>query len=91
MFFLSKLRVEFMVALLLNHEFKKYWLKLSIAEKESLLSVAKNFVELKEDEKDISLEKYNSEIDEAMRRMDNDEFYTHEQGVQKLKRQLNGK
>jgi hypothetical protein len=80
-----------MVALLLNHEFKKYWLKLSIAEKESSLPVAKNFVELKEDEKDISLEKYNSEIDEAMRRMGNDEFYTHEQGVQILKRQLNGK
>jgi hypothetical protein len=33
----------------LDHEFMQYWLKLSIVQKESLLNVAKNFVDLKED------------------------------------------
>lgn len=33
----------------LDNEFMQYWLKLSLGQKESLLSVAKNFVGLKED------------------------------------------
>jgi hypothetical protein len=33
----------------LDNEFMKYWLKLSLVQKESLLSVAKNFVGLKDD------------------------------------------
>ena len=36
----------------LDHEFMEYWLKLSFVQKESLLSVAKNFVQLT-DESDI--------------------------------------
>jgi hypothetical protein len=80
-----------MEALSLDNEFMKYWLKLSQPEKESLLSVAKNFVELKEDTGQISIEQYNKEIDEAMARMDNDEFYTHQQAVQISKSRLNGK
>jgi len=80
-----------MGALPLDNEFMQYWLKLSLPEKESLLSVAKHFVELKEDAGHISIEEYNKEIDEAMARMDNDEFYTHEQAVQISKSLLNGK
>lgn len=37
----------------LDNEFLKYWLKLSVAEKESLLTVAKNYVQLKESEEDV--------------------------------------
>ena len=71
-----------MITLPLDNEFMEYWLKLSLPEKESLLSVAKNFVELKKDIGRISIEQYNKELDEAMDRMDNNEFYTHEQAVQ---------
>jgi len=38
-----------MTAPLLDNEFMKYWSKLTIVEKESLLSVAKNYVQLKEE------------------------------------------
>ncbi|MEO8961901.1 MAG: hypothetical protein ABI325_08475 [Ginsengibacter sp.] len=80
-----------MVALPLDKEFMEYWLKLSLPEKETLLSVAKIFVELKKDLGRISIEQYNKELDEAMTRMDNDEFYTQEQAVQISKSRLNGK
>lgn len=80
-----------MVALPLDNEFMEYWIELSLPEKESLLSVAKNFVELKKDIGRISIEQYNKELDEAMTRMDNDEFYTQEQAVQISKSRLNGK
>jgi hypothetical protein len=80
-----------MAALQLDNEFMECWMKLSQPEKRSLLSAAKNFIELKEETGHISIEQYNKEIDEAMARMDNDEFYTHEQAVQILEKQLNGK
>ena len=38
---------------LLDNEFMKYWSKLSVVEKESLLSVAKNYVQSKLEESDI--------------------------------------
>jgi hypothetical protein len=37
---------------LLDNEFMKYWSKLTLVEKESLLSVAKNYVQLKGEEYD---------------------------------------
>jgi hypothetical protein len=80
-----------MGALPLDSEFMEYWLKLSMPEKESLLTVAKHFVELKEDAGQISVEQYNKEIEEAMTRMDNGEFYTHDQAVKKSEKWLNGK
>jgi len=36
----------------LDTEFQEYWAKLSVVEKESLLTVAKNYVELKQEEED---------------------------------------
>jgi hypothetical protein len=41
----------------LDTEFMQYWLKLSLVQKESLLSVAKNFVGLKDDSDVINLRK----------------------------------
>jgi hypothetical protein len=38
---------------LLDNEFMKYWSKLSVVEKESLLIVAKNYVQSKLEESDI--------------------------------------
>lgn len=80
-----------MAALPLDNEFMEYWIELSLSEKKSLLSAAKNFVERKKDTGHISIEQYNKELDEAMARMDNGEFYTHEQAVQISKSRLNGK
>ena len=39
---------------LLDNEFLQYWSKLSAVEKESLLTVARNYVQAKHDESDIS-------------------------------------
>ena len=71
----------------LEQEFDQYWSKLSIVEKESLLAVAKNYVQLK-DENDtdrVSIEEYNKEIDEAVARVEAGEFYTHEEVVKMSK------
>ena len=65
----------------LEQEFDQYWSKLNIVEKESLLAVAKNYVQLKDNTDSISIEQYNKEIDEAMARIDAGEFYTHEEVV----------
>ena len=67
----------------------QYWLKLSSPEKESLLSVAKHFVELKQDADSISIELYNTEIDEAMARMDKAGSFTHGEAVRISKSRLN--
>ena len=40
----------------LENDFMKYWSMLSLVEKESLLTVARNCVELKEGDKHISIE-----------------------------------
>ena len=80
-----------MGARLLDNEFNQYWLKLSSKEKESLLTVAKHFVELKEESGAVSLEEYNREIDEEMNRMENGEFITHEEAVKTSQKWVNGK
>jgi hypothetical protein len=80
-----------MEAISIDNEFGKYWTLLSVNEKKSLLSVAKNYVELKEDTGPINLDQYNKEIEEAMQRMDKGEFYTHEEVVHMSKSWLNDK
>lgn len=74
--------------LLLDNEFIQYWLKLSSPEKESLLMIARNFVELKED---TSFEQYNKEMDEAMKQMDKGEFISHDEIVKISKSWLNAR
>ena len=71
----------------LKQEFDQYWSKLSIVEKETLLAMAKNYVQLK-DENDtdrVSIEEYNKEIDKAVARVEAGEFYTHEEVVKMSK------
>ena len=75
----------------LEGEFHECWSKLTPAEKESLLIVARNYVHLKEDNSQISLKQYNEEIDEAMKQIDEGEFYTHEEVVKASENWLNGK
>jgi hypothetical protein len=75
----------------LDKDFLQYWMRLSVVEKQSLFQVAKHYVELKDDTAPISVEQYNTEIDEAMKRMDAGEFYTHDQVKEMSKGWLNGK
>ena len=75
----------------LEQEFDQYWGKLSLVEKESLLAVAKNYIQLKDECGRISIDQYNKEIDEAMAQIDAGEFYTHEEVVEMSKTWLNGK
>ena len=75
----------------LEQEFDQYWSKLNIVEKESLLAVAKKYVQLKDNTDSISIEQYNKEIDEAMARIDAGEFYTHEEVVDMSKTWTSGK
>ncbi len=62
----------------IDTEIQKYLPLLGNEEKQSLLSVIKSFLNLKKEEIGISVEQYNKEIDEAMARMNNGEFTTHE-------------
>ena len=75
----------------LDKDFLQYWMRLSIVEKQSLLQVAKNYVELIDDTAPISIEQYNSEIDAAMKRMDAGEFFAHEDVIEMSKGWLHGK
>jgi predicted transcriptional regulator len=70
----------------IQQEFDHYWQELSVVEKESLLAVAKNYVQLKVDDRErISIEQYNKEIDEAVARVEAGEFYTHDEVVKMSK------
>ena len=75
----------------LDTEFNQYWLLLSSVEKQSLLSVAKHYVELKEDVAPITIEQYNQELEAAMTRIDNGQFVTHDQVKAQSQNWLNGK
>ena len=74
----------------LDQNFMELWTKLNDMEKESLVNVAKNYIHLKDEQGRISIEQYNQELDEAMKRMDEGEFYTHEQVVSLSKNWVNG-
>ena len=69
-----------MVASFLDNEFLHYWSKLTVVQKESLLNVIKSFAPSAER---ISVEQYNTEINEAVVRVQNGEFYTQEE-VEKM-------
>lgn len=80
-----------MAAQSLDNDFMKYWSMLTPVEKESLLTVAKNYVQLKDDNTHISIEQYNKEIEEAVERVQGGEFYTHEEIVEMSKDWINEK
>ena len=62
----------------LAKEFMAYSLRLAPVEKESLLHVAKNYVQLKEGSERISIEQYNKEIDEALEQAAAGNYVTQE-------------
>lgn len=80
-----------MGAPLLDTEFQQYWLKLSTAEKRSLLFVARQYVELKGEANPAALEAYNNELEAAMQEIDEGQFYTHDEVTRQSQSWLNGK
>jgi len=69
----------------------QHWLKLTMPEKRFLLSVVKNYVQLKEELLPISIEEYNKEINEAMKSINSGAFCTHQQVEEISKGWLNSK
>jgi hypothetical protein len=68
-----------MASVSLDTEIKKYLPLLGNEEKISLLTVIKSFLHLKkENAGNIDTEQYNKDIDDAMARIDNGHFTSHE-------------
>lgn len=65
-----------MGATLLEKELLQYWSQLTIEQQESILGMIKSFVQPGDS---TTIEQYNKEIDEAMKRIDAGEFYTQEE------------
>ncbi len=57
-------------------EFERYWSKLTLIQKESILSVIKSFAANGDS---VTIKQYNNEIDDAVSRVEEGEFYTHEE------------
>jgi hypothetical protein len=68
----------------LERELLQYILQLDEAEKKSVLQMLKTFLKGREKKVPrISIEQYNKEIDEAVARVEEGEYYTHEE-VQRM-------
>jgi hypothetical protein len=66
----------------LDSQLQQYWPSLGKEQKQSILSVIKSFLKLKDASQPserITVEQYNKELDEAVARMDAGEFYTQEE------------
>lgn len=66
----------------LDNEFMQYWSKLTVVQKQSLLSVIKSFAQ---PEGRISLKQYNQEIQEAEAEFENGDYITHEEMIRQIK------
>ena len=78
-FWIKFVKNESMGARSLDNEFNKYWALLTPVQKESLLSVIKSFVHSDQD----TIEQYNKEIDDAVSRVEEGQYYTQEE-VEKM-------
>ena len=71
-----------MASMSLDKQIINYLPQLDINEKESLLSVIKSFLKIKDSSNpngSINVKEYNRELDEALARMDSGEFHTMEE------------
>ncbi len=62
----------------LKHEILEYWPLLDSDEQKSILGVVKSFLKLKNNTKRISTAQYTQELDDAIARIENGEFTTHD-------------
>lgn len=76
----------------IDKELLRYFSQLDEAQKKSLLEMLKTFLGSETQEKEqTNIEEYNRELEEAMKRIDAGEFYTHEEVVEMSKAWLNEK
>jgi predicted transcriptional regulator len=68
-----------MGAIPLQKEFLEILPKLSEGEQESLLTIARNYLHLRQESVPIDVEQYNLEIDESMKEMDAGEVISQEE------------
>lgn len=66
------------MAQVLDKEIHRYWDLLNTTQKKSILSMIKSFLQPAEKGSPISIEQYNKELDEAMKRINEGKFITHE-------------
>lgn len=71
-----------MAAPTLDNEFMQYWSRLTVVQKQSLLSVIKSFAQAGER---ITIEQYNKEIEEAETEFENGDFISHEEMLRQMK------
>ena len=79
-----------MGAPLLDHQFMQYWAQLSQPQKQSLLSVAKNYIDTMQENGPVSTEQYNKEISDSMSQIDQGHFVPHQKVVATSQTWLNG-
>jgi hypothetical protein len=74
----------------LDHQFLQYWAQLSQPQKQSLLSVAKNYVDTMQENGPVTPAQYNKEINDSMQEIENGNFIPHQKAVSTSQSWLNG-
>ena len=67
------------MAQVLDKELLKYWEQLDAPQKKSIIGMIKSFLQLAEKPVRVSIEQYNRELDEAVKRMDEGEYISQEE------------
>ncbi len=67
-----------MSAATLEKEMAGYFIQLNDAEKKSVVQMLKTFLQGKKEHAGISIEQYNKELEDAMKRIDAGDFTAHE-------------
>jgi len=70
----------------LDSQLQHYWPLLEKDEQRSILTFIKSFLKQKDTPQRVTIEEYNKEIDDAIKRVKSGEFYTHEQVVEMSKK-----
>ena len=68
----------------IDKELYKYWEMLDASQKKSIIGMIKSFIRPAEKKTRISVEQYNTEIDEAMARIGAGDFITHEDVLKEM-------
>ncbi len=63
----------------LDEELKDCIAQLDVSQKKSILELIKSFVNKEEEIKPQTIEEYNKELEEAVKRIEAGEYYTHEE------------
>ncbi|MDQ2752899.1 MAG: hypothetical protein M3R72_07735 [Bacteroidota bacterium] len=67
------------LAISIDEELKDCIAQLDVSQKKSILELIKSFVKKEEETKPQTIEAYNIELEEAVKRIDAGEYYTHDE------------